>query len=156
MFDFCKSGKALPHGLRCGDRRKAGQSPSRPRAIARLCRAAFLAWLGFTLASCASKQPQGVADVPECRQAADGIVPGHGESNLDFLRRQADAYSDCMTAHGYALDEERLTEQLTHIRDVQASDWMRGDPWELIAVRRQQLRLSASMWRPADSTGSEK
>jgi len=105
------------------------------------------------LVGCASKEPQGVMDVPECRQAADAVARLPGESNIDYLRAQADAYSICMTAHGYRLDEERLNEELTHVAPVQASNLMRGDPGQLIALRHQQLRVSPSMWQP-DSAGT--
>lgn len=147
-FDTHGTRKLVPPLPCSDDPQKARSSPTCAGVAARLSRAALASWLGLMLAGCAGKQPQGVADVPECRQTADSIVQVHGESNIEHLRRQADAYSDCMTAHGYRLDEERLTEQLTHLQQVQASNIMRGDPSQLIALRREQLRLSPSMWQP--------
>lgn len=111
--------------------------------------------LGLALAACAShKKPQGVADVPECRSAANAALPSEFESKLDNLRRQADAYSDCMSAHGYALDQDRLDDEVLHLSQVQWSDRMRGDPYDIVETHRQQLRLSPSMWRSAGAPNS--
>jgi hypothetical protein len=94
---------------------------------------------------------KGVAEVPECRSAADSVRKSQFESGVDYLRRQADAYSNCMTAHGYVLNQEEIDERLDHIRQVQNADVMGGDPYYLIAKRRQELRMSPAMWRPAGS-----
>jgi len=143
----------MPHTSPGHDPRETRRTPVGVSVIGRLARAAFTVWFGWALAGCASKEPRGVVDVPECRQTADAVAPLPGEPNIDHLRAQADAYSDCMTTHGYRLDEERLNDELTHIVQVQASDKMRGDPYQVMALRRQQLRLSPSMWQP-DSTGT--
>jgi hypothetical protein len=103
---------------------------------------------------CASKTPKGVAEVPECRQAAAAIKESKFDTGIDLLRRRADVYSDCMTAHGYVLDEEQLDEQLEHIRQVENGKWLGGDPFYIIAERRQQLRMSPALWRPAPPSGS--
>jgi hypothetical protein len=103
---------------------------------------------------CASKEPKGVAEVPECRQAAAAIKESKFDTGIDHLRRQADAYSDCMTAHGYVLDEEQLNEQLDYVRAVENAKWLGGDPFYIIAKRRQQLRMSPALWRPAPPSDS--
>jgi hypothetical protein len=100
-------------------------------------------------AGCGSKAPRGVAEVPECRQAAASVPRFTFDVGVDYLRRQADAYSDCMTAHGYALNEEALDDQLKHFEMVQNGQWMGGDPGPLVAARRQKLRMSPGLWRPA-------
>ena len=110
--------------------------------------------LGLALGGCASHKPQGVADVPECRSAANAVLSSELEPKLDTLRRQADAYSECMTAHGYALDQDRLDDELLHVTQVQWSDRMRGDPYDIVEAHRQQLRLSPSMWRSAGGPNS--
>ena len=105
---------------------------------------------GIALAQgCGSKAPKGVAEVPECRSAAASAPKSDFDTGIDYLKRQADTYSDCMTAHGYVLDQEQLDEQLLHIQQVHNADVMGGDPYYLIAKRRQQLRMSPALWRPA-------
>ncbi len=101
---------------------------------------------------CGSKEPKGVAEVPECHQAAAAIKESKFDTGIDLLRREADAYSDCMTAHGYVLDQEQLDEQLDHVRQVENAKWLGGDPFYIIAKRRQQLRMSPALWRPAPSS----
>ena len=103
---------------------------------------------------CGSKEPKGVAEVPECRQAAAALKESKFDTGIDHLRRQADAYSDCMTAHGYVLDQEQLDEQLDHVRQVENAKWLGGDPFYMIAKRRQQLRMSPALWRPAPPSDS--
>jgi len=104
--------------------------------------------------ACGSKAPKGVAEVPECRKAAAAITESKFDTGIDHLRRQADAYSECMTAHGYVLDQEQLDEQLDHVRQVENGKWLGGDPYYIIAKRRQQLRMSPALWRPAPPSDS--
>lgn len=105
-------------------------------------------------AGCGSKAPRGVAEVPECRQAAAGIEKSPFDVGIQYLERQADAYSDCMTAHGYSLDQEQLDEDLKHFEQVQNAQWMGGDPQLLVAQKRQKMRMSPQFWRPASSADS--
>jgi len=98
---------------------------------------------------CGSKAPRGVAEVPECRQSAASVARSNFDVDVDYLRRQADAYSECMTAHGYVLDQDELDEQLKHFEMVQNSQWMGGDPQFLAKAQRQKLRMSPKLWRPA-------
>ena len=76
------------------------------------------------------------------------------DTGIDYLKRQADAYSDCMTAHGYVLDREQLDEQLNHVEQVQNANVMGGDPFFIVAKRRQELRMSPALWRPAAPSDS--
>ena len=104
---------------------------------------------------CGSKAPKGVPEVPECRQAAAAITESKFDTGIDHLRRQADAYSECMTAHGYFLDQAELNQQIERVRQVENAKWLGGDPFFIIAKRRQQLRMSPKLWRatpPATST----
>jgi len=112
---------------------------------------AFLSGASLVLSSgCGgSKVPKGVPEVPECREAANAITESRFDTGINLLRRQADAYSDCMTAHGYVLDEAALNEQLEHVRQVENAKWLGGDPYYIIAKRRQQLRMSPTLWNLA-------
>ncbi len=103
---------------------------------------------------CGSKAPKGVAEVPECRNAAASVPKSDFDTGIDYLKRQADTYSDCMTAHGYVLDQEQVDEQLLHLEQVKNADVMAGDPSFIIAKRRQQLRMSPALWRPAKPSDS--
>jgi hypothetical protein len=85
---------------------------------------------------CGSKASKGVAEIPECRQAAATLPESKFDTGIDYLKRQADAYSECMTAHGYVLDEEQLDEQLNHVRQVENAQSLGGDPVYIIAKRR--------------------
>jgi len=105
-------------------------------------------------AGCGSKAPRGVAEVPECRQAAASIEKSPFDVGIQYLERQADAYSDCMTARGYALDQDQLDEDLKHFEQVQNAQWMGGDPQLLVAQKRQKMRMSPQFWRPAGSSDS--
>jgi hypothetical protein len=104
---------------------------------------------------CSSKAPRGVAEVPECRQAAAGVDKSPFDVGIQYLVRQADAYSDCMTTHGYELNQEQLDDDLKHFEKVQNAQWLGGDPGPLIAQRRQKLRMSPEFWRPAGSSSPE-
>jgi hypothetical protein len=106
-------------------------------------------------AGCSSKAPRGVAEVPECRRAAAGVEKSPFDVGIQYLVRQADAYSDCMTAHGYVLDQEQLDNDLNHFEMVQNSQWMGGDPGPLVAERRQKMRMSPEFWRPAGPSSPE-
>jgi hypothetical protein len=127
-----------------------------------MCKAAFsnrtacaAAALAISIsAGCGSKSPRGVAEVPECRQSAASVARSSFDVGVDYLRRQADAYSECMTAHGYVLDQEELDEQIKHFEMVQNSQWMGGDPGPLAAAQRQKLRMSPKLWRPAPPLNS--
>jgi hypothetical protein len=105
-------------------------------------------------AGCSSKAPRGVAEVPECRQAAASIEKSPFDVGIQYLERQADAYSDCMTAHGYALNQDQLDEDLKHFEQVQNAQWMGGDPQPLVAQKRQKMRMSPEFWRLAASSDS--
>lgn len=98
---------------------------------------------------CASEVPKGVAEIPACRQAADKVPKLDFDVGVDYLRRQADAYSECMEAHGYQLDQNQLDEDLKHFEMVKNANVMGGDPGPRIAVRRQKLRMSPTLWHPA-------
>jgi hypothetical protein len=121
----------------------------------RLVAAAAISSFAFGLVQgCGSKAPKGVAEVPECREAAAAIQQSKFDTGIDHLRRQADAYSECMTAHGYVLDQEQLDAELDHVRQVENAKWLGGDPYYIIAQRRQQLRMSPALWRPAPPSDS--
>ena len=103
---------------------------------------------------CGSKAPKGVPEVPECRHAADAIAESKFDTGIDHLRRQADAYAECMTAHGYVLDQVELDQKVEHVRQVENAKWLGGDPFFIIAKRRQQLRMSPALWRPTPPTAA--
>jgi hypothetical protein len=109
---------------------------------------------GALATGCASKELKGVADVPECRAAADGVTKQPFDVGADHLRHQADAYSDCMTARGYVLDEVALQSNLDRYEMVQNAQVMLGDPAPLLAVRRQKLRMNPALWRSATPPAS--
>ena len=100
-------------------------------------------------AGCSSKGPKGVADVPECRAAADSVPKLSFDASTKYLERQADAYSECMTARGYVLDDEALQSNLDRYETVQNANVMMGDPAPLVAARRQKLRMSPEFWGAA-------
>ena len=126
---------------------------SRPWSVAPLS----VACIVFCLSQgCGSKAAKGAPEVPECRQAAAAITESKFDTGIDLLRRQADAYSECMTAHGYVFDQELLDKQLERVRQVENAKWMGGDPFHIIAKRRQQLRMSPALWRPAPPHTSAK
>lgn len=121
----------------------------------RLVAAFAVAWLPLCLSQgCGSKASKGVPEVPECRQAAAAIKESKFDTGIRHLERQADAYSECMTAHGFVLDQQDLDQQLEHVRQVENAKWMGGDPFLIIAKRRQQLRMSPALWRPAPPSPS--
>ena len=117
----------------------------------------FLPVLAIFVASAAIVLVQGcggtksVAEVPECRSAADSLSKSEFETAIHYLTRQADTYSDCMIAHRYVFDQAQLDEQINHIAQVQNANVYGGDPFNLIAQRRQELRMSPALWRPAGS-----
>src|SRR5262249_45633381 len=126
-------------------------SMSGVRPIAASVTVAFAIWL---LQACGSKAPKGVADVPECRHAAPAITESKFDTRIKLLTRQADAYSECMVSHGYVLDEQELSQQIEHVRQVENAKWLGGDPYFIIAKRRQQLRMSPALWRPSSESGA--
>lgn len=92
---------------------------------------------------------RGVAEVPECRQAAKAVTATQFDNRSSVLRRRADAYSDCMQAHGYVLDQDELDRMLLHKEQVRNGDPMGGDPAPFLESYRQELRLTPALWRPA-------
>jgi hypothetical protein len=102
--------------------------------------------IAAVLAGCGRAAQRGAADVPECRRAAADVQEFAFDTGVAFLQRQADAYSGCMVARGYVLDQAQLEEQLLHFQQVQYADIPAGDPILLISVRREKLRMSRSLW----------
>ena len=104
------------------------------------------------LAGCATREPPpGVAEVPECRQAAQAVTQSEFETPLRSEQRRADVYATCMEARGYALAADRLDKTLLREEQVRNSDRMGGDPYPYLVLRRQQLRASPTMWEPASA-----
>ena len=97
---------------------------------------------------CASEVPKGVTEVPACRKAAENVPKLDFDIGIDYLRRQADGYSQCMEARGYELDQKQLDDAIEHFEAVKNADVKGGDPAPLIAVQRQKLRMSPALWRP--------
>jgi hypothetical protein len=93
--------------------------------------------------------PDGVAEVPECRQSAKAVSATEFDSRSSVLRRRADAYSECMQAHGYVLDQDELDRMLLHKEQVSNSQPMGGDPAPFLESYRQELRMTPALWRPA-------
>lgn len=101
-------------------------------------------------AGCAGKASrQGVAEVPQCRQAARSIEESPFENRITLERMRADAYSECMQAHGYALDEDALEQRLLHKEQVLNGAPMGGDPALFLMRYRQELRMDPDLWRTA-------
>ena len=97
---------------------------------------------------CATKdKQQGVAEVPQCRQAANAVPATDFDSRLSLLQLRADAYSSCMRERGYVLDEEELDRRLLHKEQVKNSDPLGGDPAFILARYRQELRMNPALWR---------
>ena len=111
----------------------------------------FLMLVGIALmvaSGCASRdKPQGVAEVPECRQAAKAVPATEFDSRTLLLQLRADAYSACMEQHGYVLDQEEFDRQMLHKEQVKNADPMGGDPAFILARYRQELRMDPSVWR---------
>ena len=111
----------------------------------------FLMLFGVALvvaSGCASRdKQQGVAEVPECRQAAKAVPATEFDSRTLLLQLRADAYSACMEQHGYVLDQEEFDRRLLHQEQVKNSDPMGGDPAFILARYRQELRMDPSVWR---------
>ena len=95
------------------------------------------------------KKPNpGVPDVPQCRQAANAVSATDFDTRESVLHRRADAYSDCMQAHGYVLDEAELDRKVLYQEQVKNSNPLGGDPAPFLALYRQELRLNPALWRP--------
>jgi len=91
----------------------------------------------------------GVAEVPQCRQAANAVPTTDFDTRAMLLRMRADAYSECMQERGYVLDEEELDRRLLHKEQVKNSAPMGGDPAPFLALYRQELRMNPELWRAA-------
>jgi hypothetical protein len=101
-------------------------------------------------AGCAGKASrQGVAEVPQCRQAARTIEPSPFENRITLERMRADAYAECMQAHGYALDEDALEQRVLRKEQVLNGDPMGGDPALVLMRFRQEQRMNPELWRTA-------
>jgi hypothetical protein len=94
------------------------------------------------------KPSPGEPDVPQCRQAANAVSATDFDTRESVLHRRADAYSDCMQAHGYVLDEAELDRKLLYQEQVINSEPLGGDPAPFLALYRQELRLNPTLWRP--------
>jgi hypothetical protein len=107
------------------------------------------ALLGASAGCSSGKARAGVADVPQCRHAANAVQRTELDTASSVLERRADTYADCMVAHGYVLDQEELDRRLLHKEQVRNSDPMGGDPAFMLIAYRQQLRMDSALWRPA-------
>jgi len=104
---------------------------------------------GIALVSCGGKDAArgGVAEIPQCRQAAAAVPATDFDTRASVLRMRADAYSDCMHERGYVLDEEELDRRMLHKEQVKNGDPMGGDPAPFLALYRQELRMNPELWR---------
>jgi len=102
-----------------------------------------------SFAGCGGKDAArgGVAEVPQCRQAANAVPKTDFDTHAFLLRMRADAYSECMQERGYVLDEEEFDRRLLHKEQVKNGDPMGGDPAPFLAVYRQELRMNPELWR---------
>jgi hypothetical protein len=91
--------------------------------------------------------PSGMAEVSQCRQAADAVTATDFDTRVGLLRMRADAYSQCMQERGYVLDEEELERKILHKEQVKNADPLGGDPAPILAVYREQLRMDPALWR---------
>lgn len=117
---------------------------TRIRTILKL--AGTLVLVAALAAGCASRNPKGVADVPECRALAENAPRFSFDVGIDYLRRQADAYSECMIGRGYALNDAAVQSNLERFEMIKNADVMGGDPAPQLAVRRQKLRMNPEFW----------
>jgi hypothetical protein len=102
------------------------------------------------IAGCGGKDASrgGVAEIAECRQAANDVPKTDFDTRVSLLRMRADAYSECMQARGYVLDEEDLDRRLLHKEQVKNGDPLGGDPAPFLVLYRQELRMNPELWRP--------
>jgi hypothetical protein len=103
---------------------------------------------GIVLFGCGGKggTRSGVAEVPQCRQAANAVSASEFDTRATVLRMRADAYSECMQARGYVLDEEELDRRMLRKEQVKNSEPMGGDPGPFLALYREELRMNPDLW----------
>ena len=106
-------------------------------------------WALALVAGCGGKDTArgGVAEVAQCRQAANDVPKTDFDTRASLLHMRADAYSDCMEARGYVLDEEELDRRVLHKGQVKNGDPLGGDPAPFLVLYRQELRMNPELWR---------
>lgn len=99
------------------------------------------------LSACGTQGPRGVAEVPQCRAAAQSVPNTEFDSRVQVLTMRADAYSECMQKLGYVFDEAELERRMTYKEQVKNADPLGGDPYWILARYRQELRMDPDLWR---------
>ena len=95
------------------------------------------------------RTPEGVVEVPACRQAADATDRNEFANPQTQLEIQADAYAICMQEHGYVLNQDALDTKMRYEEQVQNGKWLGGDPFFYLKALRQKLRMSPAYWQVA-------
>ena len=93
----------------------------------------------------------GKADIaPEAQACAQSVAParaGNFSERLAALTLRANTVAECMTSHGFVLDEAKLQEKLLHEEWVRNSNVMGSDPQNYLMLLEQELRASPALWK---------
>lgn len=103
-------------------------------------------------ASIAACSTQRTAVPPEARACMSSErMPRMADENerLRALRSRAEAFDECMRAHGFTLNEEALEAELLRFEQIRNADSYGVDPRMAIDIREQELRLSPAYWQPS-------
>jgi len=114
---------------------------------ARLRRADAIGLAALLLAGCASKP---VPDNPDARACLPPENPEMRSHNyymrLSGYTQRADTFAECMTKHGYVLDEDELDARMLRFEQVKNAEWLGGDPAWAMRIYRQEERLNPELW----------
>lgn len=102
--------------------------------------------LCLALAACASRAPEPPAEVRACMPERR-LIGGEYAKKLARLTQRANAFSACMQAKGYTLDETALDDALLRHEYKLNADPMYGDPQQALDIRKQELLVDPLFWR---------
>lgn len=118
--------------------------PSTPAARLRcaVCAVALAA------AACAGNQERQIdPEAGACVEPPPRIGSPDFDARRAALAARAERFGTCMRERGFALDEARLEQALERFEQVKNADPYGGDPWQAVALRKEELRASPHMWR---------
>ena len=102
------------------------------------------------LTACAGKpvDPGIAQDAQGCLAGAPKATGGSDyTARLNSLRARAALFSGCMQQHGYALDDAKLQDEMTHFEQVRNADPLGGDPRPAAKLHEQELICDPAYWR---------
>lgn len=111
--------------------------------------------LGLLIAAvsgCATTPSEPVLDTSACPTQSTRVWARNDLERFEELQRRADAYAECMAAHGFAPNQDAIDGEVLRFEQIRNADRYGVDPQMSVRIREQELRLSPKYWRKAGAS----